>query len=149
MTRTCARCGQERDVDLFAPRARVCLLCRQAELVPAVTETDWQQTVVGALNTFGWAHMHVRRSRGRRGKWTTATSADGWPDLTAMRGALVLGIELKTDAGDPTAEQLEWLARFSRLVGGRAWIIRPSDPEWDVFVRWLREPETAPRRHGW
>lgn len=147
--RACARCKDVKSVERFHGKGRLCDVCRAADDAPKVTETEWQVTVVAALSAFGWSHMHVRRSRGRHGSWTTATSADGWPDITAMRGPHVLGIELKTDVGTPTGEQLEWLARFARIVGGRAWIIRPSNPEWDTFVTWLRDPSSAPRRHGW
>lgn len=112
------------------------------------TEAEWQQTVTAALSAFGWHWMHVRRTRGKGGKWTTSTSQPGWPDLVALRGAHVLGIELKSETGKPTEQQLEWLGRFSRLVGGRGWLVTPADPSWETFVGWLRDPVDAPRRHG-
>lgn len=133
----------------FLHRGRLCVSCRAADDAPKPTETEWQRTVEQALSTFGWDWMHVRRTRGKGGAWTTSTSKPGWPDLVALRGGLILGIELKSETGSPTPEQLEWLARFSRLVGGRGWVVTPSDPAWDTFVSWLRDPITAPRRHGW
>lgn len=113
-----------------------------------LTETEWQRTLVGALNTFGWHHMHVRRTVGRGKQWTTSTSAKGWPDLVALRGPWLVAIEVKTDVGKITPEQIEWLHRFSLLAGGRAWVIRPGD-DWDTIVGWLRNPADAPRCHGW
>lgn len=92
--------------------------------------------------------MHVRSSRGRGGKWATTTSTMGWPDLVAVRGPHLVAIELKTDAGVATDDQLLWLRRFSRVVGGRAWLVRPSDPTWETFVTWLRHPVEAPRLYG-
>lgn len=147
--RTCVRCATAKPVDQFHGRSRTCRPCVVQRDAPKATETEWQQTVEQALTAYGWSWMHVRRTRGKGGGWTTSTSSPGWPDLVALRGGLVLGIELKSETGSPTDDQLEWLARFARLVGGRGWIVTPADPEWDVFTRWLRQPEHAPRRHGW
>lgn len=148
-TRRCVRCEMDKPVDQFHGRARTCRPCAAQRDAPKASEADWQRTVEGALTNLGWSWQHVRRTRGRHGEWTTSTSHAGWPDLVALRGALILSIELKSETGSPTDEQLEWLARFARLIGGRAWIVTPVDPEWDTFVRWLRDPEHAPRRHGW
>lgn len=147
--RQCVRCKDVKHRREFAARSRTCDACRRAADAPKPTEAQWQQTVTSALSTFGWDWMHVRRTRGKGGLWTTSTSQPGWPDLVALRGGLIVGIELKSETGRPTAEQLEWLARFSRLIGGRAWLVTPSDPAWDTFVAWIRDPMNAPRRHGW
>lgn len=145
----CVRCKETKSSELFEPRGRTCAPCRREAAMPKPSESEWQQTVTSALSTFGWDWMHVRRTRGKGGMWTTSTSQPGWPDLVALRGGLVLGIELKSETGKVTVEQLEWLGRFSRLVGGRAWLVTPSDPAWDTFVGWIRDPMSAPRRHGW
>lgn len=62
-----------------------------------MTETEFQQQVVDLAHVLGWRHMHARRSRGKGGKWTTATNVP-WPDLTLWhprRGFIVR--ELKLD----------------------------------------------------
>lgn len=114
----------------------------------AVLEKDWQDTVVKTLRVLGWHTNHVRRTVGRGKRWTTSTSATGWPDLVCLRGPVLLAIELKSDAGKLTDAQQEWLGYFSGLPSARVWVLKPSDP-WDQITVWLRDPEQAPPVYGW
>lgn len=113
-----------------------------------LSEAEFQATFVQALGVMGWAHCHVRRSIGKGRRWMTATSAIGWPDVLALRGPWLLAVELKSDAGKLTEEQVQWLGRFALLPHARTWVLRPSDP-WDPITRWLQRPEEAPPTFGW
>lgn len=110
------------------------------------TEKEWQRTVVELLDAMQWANTHTYPLRTEHG-WRTGTTAKGWPDLVAIRGAFVVGIECKTDRGRADPEQLVWLSRFSYLAGGRAWLLRPRD-DLSLVASWLRTPADAPRVYG-
>lgn len=97
------------------------------------TEAEWQRTVIDTAKLYGWRCMHVRRSIGKRGGargWQTTTSIDGWPDLLLWnvkrpeRGLIAL--ELKSDSGTATDEQLRVLAEL-QAAGVRTMLARPSD----------------------
>jgi len=101
----------------------------------AITEAQWQATVVELLGALGYEHLHVRRTIGRVRKWTTSTNLAGWPDLLAWRPGRIVAIELKSEQGKATAEQERVLASLAAAgVEGR--VVRPS--EWDELVGWLR-----------
>lgn len=100
-----------------------------------ITEQQWQSTVVDLLGALGYRHLHVRRTVGRGRKWTTATNLVGWPDLLAWRPGRCVAIELKSESGRATAEQLEVLASLA-VAGIEGRVVRPS--QWDALVEWLR-----------
>ncbi len=116
--------------------------------LPPLTETDFQRVLVKTLSALGWAHMHVRRSIGKGKRWTTATSAVGWPDLLAVRGDWMIVVEVKSDTGEFREGQLEWLERFARLPFARVWVLRPADP-WAPVTEWMQTPSEAPATFGW
>lgn len=91
-----------------------------------LTEADWQTTVVDLARLRGWMVGHFRPGRTRDG-WRTAVAYDGagFPDLCLARDGQVLFLELKTDSGQTTSFQRDWL----RELGDHAHIIRPSDWE--------------------
>lgn len=75
----------------------------------------------------GWQHLHVRRTIGRGGKWTTSTNVIGWPDIFAWhprRG--FAGVELKVGRDKATAEQLAVLAEL-HAAGARTMVAYPAD----------------------
>lgn len=116
---------------------------------PTMIEAKFQTIVLETLKEYGWSTMHVRRmfQKDRR-VWMTGTSESGWPDVTALRGAYVLALELKRKGNYASPEQVTWLDRFSLLPYGRALVLRPSD-DWPTVCGWLRFPASAPRRHGY
>jgi len=96
------------------------------------TEAEFQQQVVELAGMLGWQHLHVRRSIGKGSRWVTATNVVGWPDLFCWhptRG--VVAIELKSQAGQPTPEQLRVLETL-RTAGVPSFVWRPSD--WDEIT---------------
>ena len=103
-----------------------------------VSETEFQRAVVDYLNMCGWRHLHVRKSMGRRNGtegWQTTTSIKGWPDLLAWKPGRIVAIELKSDTGRATPEQLDVLASLS-AAGVETFIWRPSDwPEIEKVMR--------------
>jgi hypothetical protein len=101
----------------------------------SITEAEFQATVVELLAAFGYRHLHVRRTIGQGGRWTTSTNLVGWPDLLAWRPGRCVAIELKSESGRATPEQLEVLASLAEAgIEGR--VVRPSG--WAGLVEWLR-----------
>lgn len=113
------------------------------------TERRLHRDLTAQLKQVGYGEMSVRRMYNPERKiWMTGTSAPGWPDITAMRGAYLLAIEVKNDRTYPDPQQVAWLARFALLPYARAWVLRPRD-DWDMVKCWIGEPGSAPRTHGW
>lgn len=115
---------------------------------PTVLEKDYQDTVVKTLRLLGWHTNHTRRAIGKGRRWTTPTSAVGFPDLLSVKGSWLLAVELKSDVGKLTDAQQEWLGYFAGLPCARVWVLRPRDP-WDQITGWLRDPAAAPAVFGW
>lgn len=112
-----------------------------------ILEREWQATLVQLLERLGWSVNHTRPGRGKKGVWTTPTTAKGWPDLVCLRGPHLLAIECKGPATPVTPEQIEWLSRFSDLSCGCAWLLRPDAPI-DEVAHWMAYPAEAPRVWG-
>ncbi len=99
-----------------------------------IVEDEFQQLTLDLFHTLSWDHNFTRRTRGKGGKWVTATSKKGWPDLTLWTprfGGVLLFRELKTMKGVVSAEQTEVMADLTR-AGQNACVWRPSD--WDEMV---------------
>lgn len=99
-----------------------------------ILEDDFQQLTLDLFHTLRWDHNFTRRTRGKGGKWVTATSKKGWPDLTLWTprfGGVLLFRELKTMKGVVSTEQTEVMADLTR-AGQDACVWRPSD--WDEMV---------------
>jgi hypothetical protein len=82
--------------------------------------------------------MHVRRSVVRAGRWATATSIPGWPDLTLLGHGQLIFAELKTDRGRLSGEQVGVIAAL-RAAGQDARVWRPDD--WPEIERTLTRKE--------
>ena len=93
----------------------------------ALDEATFQSQVVELAGMLGWRHLHVRRTRGRGGAWTTSTNLPGWPDLFLWHPRHgTLAAELKSQRGELRPEQSEVLASL-RAAGVDARVWRPSD----------------------
>lgn len=101
-----------------------------APTLAATTEAQFQAQVVELAELLGWTVNHTRRSVGKGGRWTTATSVVGYPDLTCWhpRQRRVLFVELKSEAGKLTPEQEAVLASLA-AAGQEVAVWRPSDLE--------------------
>ena len=97
---------------------------------PPMSEATWQEQLLDLAHLLGWKHLHVRRTIGRGKKWVTATNVIGWPDLSlwSERQQRIIFVELKSETGKPTPEQIEVLASLGK-AGQEVYLWRPSDLE--------------------
>jgi hypothetical protein len=96
---------------------------RQVDL--AISEADWQRTVLDLAYAFHWLAYHTFDSR---------RSQPGFPDLVLVRDRVVFA-ELKTERGKPTSSQNLWVGKLVR-AGAEVHVWRPSD--WPDVVLALR-----------
>jgi hypothetical protein len=110
-----------------------------------LTEAEFQAQVVELARVMRWRTMHVRRSIGKGRRWTTATSVVGWPDLTLWRPGQFLMVELKTDDGPVTPEQMDLLVSLHAAgIDARIW--RPRDwPEVQATLTGRTDTVPSPR----
>ena len=110
------------------------------EIAKAITEAEFQRTVIDMAHALGWLVHHTRPARTGKG-WTTPIQGNpGLPDLVMVSlGALpcLVFAELKSERGREAAAQRRWADVLGRLgwpVVVRLW--RPSDlPEIEAFLR--------------
>jgi hypothetical protein len=110
-------------------------------------EREFQKTLVGVLELFGYQVNHTYPLRTEHG-WRTGTTAIGWPDLTAVRPPRLLVIEVKGEHTPLEEAQRAWLSLFAGIPCARAWVLRPTDPPWPDVQAWIRRPKEAPRVYG-
>ncbi len=105
-----------------------------------ISEADFQRQVVELARRLGWMTCHTYRTRTAKGAWRTSTTAVGYPDLTLLHPGKrrLVFLELKTDKGKPTAEQLAWIVGLQSVPGVEAYIVHPA--EWDDVVDVLTHP---------
>jgi hypothetical protein len=89
-----------------------------------ISEAEWSGLIVATAKFQGWSVYHTLNSKG---------STPGFPDLVMVRPPELLIVELKTERGQVTKAQQEWLDLFAGCdVEIACW--RPS--QWaDVEVR--------------
>ena len=90
------------------------------------SETELRRSVLDRLRRGGWRVHMLPQQRGHRTR-----TATGWPDVVAVKAGRMLAIELKTEDGDPTDAQDEWLAALAEVPGIETAVLRPSG-----FVAW-------------
>ena len=83
-----------------------------------MAESDLQALVVQAAKLYGWRVYHTFDSR---------RSVPGFPDLVLCRPPALLMIELKSEKGKATREQIEWLTALGACRGVIADIWQPAD----------------------
>ena len=92
------------------------------------TEREFSQQVEDLLNLFGWRWCHFRPARTEHG-WRTAISGyQGFPDYIAVRGEMLLIVELKSEKGKVTEQQQEWLDAL-KACGQTVYVWKPHDIE--------------------
>jgi len=92
----------------------------------AITEKQFEGQVKDLAKMFGWKYYHT---------WRSFHSPAGYPDCTMVREGRLVIAELKTETGQPTPEQYEWLVALTE-VGLEVYLFRPSD--FDTIVEVLR-----------
>lgn len=91
-------------------------------------ERVYQARIVRTARQLGWSLVYH--------PWRSDHSAAGWPDLALVRGNRLLLWEVKSERGQPTAEQWEWLAALQACTEVDCSLVRPSD--WDSVIERLR-----------
>jgi len=91
----------------------------------AMSEAQWQATVLDLAKRLGWDWYHTHDSR---------RSLPGFPDLVLLRERVIFA-ELKTMRGRLSNFQLGW-HRGLRNAGAEVYVWRPSD--WDEVEQTLR-----------
>ena len=105
---------------------------REVTEVPQ-TEKEFTTAVISLAQILGW---RVHRN------WTELHSPKGWPDLVLCREsddgttAELVVLEIKSERGQLTPEQQEWLTLLGKVPGVRAQCVRPSD--WDSLCSLLK-----------
>jgi VRR-NUC domain len=86
----------------------------------AQSEKQFEQAVVEYARLCGWLVWHPFDSR---------RSAAGYPDLTLLRGGVLLFAELKAERGKLSSAQCEWLQELARVgqQNVRVHVWRPKD----------------------
>lgn len=108
----------------------------------AMSEADWQSTIVDLAQTLGWMALHVADSRKevvnrrtRERHLVGDREAAGLPDWLLIRDR-VLFVELKRQDGQLSIRQREVIAALDKA--GAEWFVwRPSD--YDEAVQVLTE----------
>lgn len=90
---------------------------------PTISEKEFQNTVTGALDLFGWMWYHNPDSR---------RCNAGFPDIIAVKGNVMLALELKRETGRATVEQYKWLDAL-KAAGARSYVVRPSN--WEMLLK--------------
>jgi hypothetical protein len=112
--------------------ARTRRMARQAEQLPTtdMTEAHYQAWIIEKATAAGWVlQFHVLRSQVKAGRWVTNTSHPGVPDVWLLRpstGQLVV-LEVKKHGGQPTPDQLAWVAGLQSVPGVEAYVVGPAD----------------------
>lgn len=85
-------------------------------LIAKVSETEFKNTVVDLARRYGWLVHHDLPAVNRRGRWATHVQGDsGFPDLVLVsRNGTVVFAELKTDTGNLSSNQNNWLSRLEK-----------------------------------
>lgn len=103
--------------------------------MPPATEAGFLRTVLAYARLRGWLCHHSRPAQNRRGRWLTPLAGDaGLPDVLAVRGPRLLGIELKVGRRKPTPAQSLWLSALA-AAGAECYCWYPSS--WPEIERTL------------
>jgi len=91
-------------------------------------EKEFSQQIEDLLKLFGWHWCHFRPARTEYG-WRTALSGyQGFPDYIAVSGKRLLILELKSEKGQVSPHQQEWLNLLAACGGNvECYLWRPSD----------------------
>lgn len=86
------------------------------------TEKDLESQVKGLAKLFGWKYYHT---------WRSIHSPAGFPDCVMVRGERIIFAELKSEKGQVSPKQQDWLDALGN-VGDKdvqVYIWRPADFE--------------------
>lgn len=96
-------------------------------VVESLSEKDFMAAVIREAKRHGWRVYHTHDSR---------KSEKGFPDLCMVRGPVLVFMELKSENGRPTAEQLSWMEDLSKVERCGVHLFYPKD--WNVIAEVLK-----------
>lgn len=84
---------------------------QQADDFTKQDEYEFTKQVLKLAKLYGWRTAHFRPGMMTNGRWITAVSGDGkgFPDLVLVRAERIIFAELKTDDGEMSVEQIDWM----------------------------------------
>jgi hypothetical protein len=85
-----------------------------------MSEKDFEAGVKKLARMFGWKYYHT---------WKSIHSPAGFPDCNLVKPPRIIYAELKSDKGQLTPEQKEWLALLGQCPGCEVYLWRPADIE--------------------
>ena len=91
-------------------------------VAPTITEAQFERQVKDLAKLFGWKYNHA---------WLSIHSPAGFPDCVLVNTELQRTIfaELKSETGQPSPEQYDWLAALVDAGNKEVYLWRPSDFE--------------------
>ena len=92
-----------------------------------ISERDWQQRILDLARLRRWIGYHTHDSR---------RSSPGFPDLVLLRDRRCVVAELKSQRGQLTKPQNDWLEAFALVPSIEVHVWRPSD--WPAVMEVLR-----------
>jgi hypothetical protein len=93
-------------------------------LAAGMTEAKLQANVIELARVYGWLVHHTRPAQRQSGSWSTPIQGDaGYPDLTLAKPGSLLLVELKSQRGTRTRDQIRWAQALHPHY--RLW--RPAD----------------------
>ncbi len=99
-----------------------------------VSEASFTDAVIQLAKLNGWMVAHFRPCRTMTG-WKTAVQGDvGFPDIVCARDGKLVFMELKSETGRMSPEQVKWMRALTEGALGyevRACVYRPDD--WGVI----------------
>lgn len=103
-------------------------------MTPPLSETAFQQRIIGYAHLRQWLVMHTRPAKTEKG-WRTPIIGDpGFPDLVLARQGFVWFWEVKSATGKASPAQDKWLDALGRALPNqrceRSRVVRPSDWDW-------------------
>ncbi len=85
-----------------------------------ITEKDLREQIRDLCKVLGYKFYF---------SWTSIHSPRGMPDLILVKPPRILFVELKTDKGQVSEYQKEWLDILNECPGCEVYVVRPSDIE--------------------
>lgn len=91
-----------------------------------VSEHDRQNEIRLALSERGYCVFRINSGKVKMadGRWFDVGVPKGFSDLVAIKDGKVAFLEIKTDTGRPTAEQINFIKQMQTRYGCRAGIAR-------------------------
>jgi len=95
-----------------------------------ISEGDFSSQIEDLLKLFGYRWTHFRPAWSAKGYRTPIKGDKGFPDYVAVKNGRCLFIELKSDSGQLTTDQVEWGRELKAIaqnsLGVEYYLWRPS-----------------------